>query len=133
MKTLNKSTVLICVTAILIILVYYWTNTAELREVKSMCDFQANADVEINMKYYNDWVECEPVLNKYRACELEKQTSDIFVLCVWNIEKETGVRSPEECRPNRGRFNNFWDAGRLQTEVKKRYNFIYNACIEDNI
>ena len=133
MKTFNKNTVLICLTAIIVILVYYWTNTAELREVKSMCDFQANADVDINMEYYNEWVECEPFLAKYRACEARKRTSEVFMICLWDIDRETNVGSPEECRPNWGRFNNSWDADRLKAEVKKRYNFVYNDCIEDNI
>ena len=133
MKTFNKNTVLICLTAIIVILVYYWANTAELREIKSMCDSEANADNARSMKIYNDYEECEPVLSKYRLCQLEKQTSDVYVVCAWDLDNETDVKSPEECRPNWGRFRNDWDDDELQAEVKRRYDLIYYNCIEDNI
>ena len=55
------------------------------------------------------------------------------MICMWDIDKETDVGSPGECRPDWGRFYNSWDDEKLQAEVKRRYNFIYNDCIEDNI
>ena len=104
MKTLNKNTVFICVTAIIVTLVYYWTNTADLREIKDYCHkaMQKSKDAAISSYEY-----CNKELSKYNViisleCEdkdghlsaeefkvrNDKKFSLAYSKCIMNVQED---------------------------------------------
>ena len=104
MKTLNKNTVFICVTAIIVMLVYYWTNTADLREIKDYCHkaMQKSKDAAIlsyeycnkeHSKYkVNISLECEDKDGHLSAEEFKVKNDKKFSLaysrCIMNEQED---------------------------------------------
>ncbi len=103
MITFNKNTVLICITAIIVILVYYWTNTADLREIKDYCykAIQKSKDEAIlNYEY------CNKEYSSYKETGAEEFDELMFSIISISCDGKDGHLSAEEFKVKNDKYFN---------------------------
>ena len=133
MNRINLNVIIVCITALVVIFVYYWTSTADLREIKIYCAKSIEPRKEEMVSNYE---KCQPLTEKeineiYREKDIncEDETEDINLDCFFPLKI-----IPDWCSSSNSNITNYLRLDNLSPEEfksinDKYYSVRYSKCI----